>query len=75
MLITNKKIMADSRQISVAFKFVDKGGGIKVISASVESLQKAISATVAEVEKLKKKNSYKFRVFSYRHKCCKRYYK
>ncbi len=42
--------MADNRQISVAFKFVDKGGGIKVISASVESLQKAISATVAEVE-------------------------
>lgn len=65
--------MADSRQISVAFKFVDKGGGIKVISASVESLQKAISATVAEVKKLK--NIYKFRVFSYRHKCCKRYYK
>lgn len=37
--------MADSRQISVAFKFVDKGGGTKVLSASVESLQKVISAT------------------------------
>ena len=46
--------MADNKQISVAFKFVDKDGGIKVISASVESLQKVISATVEEAEKLKK---------------------
>lgn len=46
--------MASNRDMTIAFKFEDKGGGAKVLSASVESLQKVISATVEEAERLKK---------------------
>ncbi len=46
--------MANNRDITIAFKFEDKDGGTKILSANVESLRKAISATVEEAERLKK---------------------